>query len=329
MTALLEIRDLEVAYPTRTGEWVPLLRGLSLDVGAGEIVGLVGESGSGKTMLTLATLDLLPPPCRVRAGAVVWQGRDLLGLPPADLRRIRGGEIALVHQEPGATLTPVATLGAQLMEVIRAHGGLGRAEARELALGLLAEVALPEPERRFGEYPHELSGGQRQRALLALALAGRPKLLLADEPTASLDGALQRKVLDAIVDLRASRGLSVLLISHDLALVAERCDRVYVLYAGELVETGTAADLFERAAHPYTRALLAAMPVPLAASVKGPLPTIPGQVPSPAERPSGCAFHPRCPERFERCDLEVPPWRGSPSRGARCWLPGTTEDPAS
>lgn len=326
MTALLQIRDLEVAYPTRTGDWVPLLRGLSIDVGAGEIVGLVGESGSGKTMLTLAALDLLPTPCRVRAGAVVWQGRDLLGLPQADLRRIRGGEIALVHQEPGAALTPVATLGAQLMEVIRAHGGLGRAEARELALELLSEVALPEPERRFGDYPHELSGGQRQRALLALALAGRPKLLLADEPTASLDGSLQRKVLDAIVDLRKSRGLAVLLISHDLALVAERCDRVYVLYSGEIVETGSAADLFERAAHPYSRALLAAMPAPLAARARGPLPTIPGQVPAPAERPRGCAFHPRCPERLERCVRERPPWRGSPARGSRCWLPGAVED---
>jgi len=321
LSYLLEIRDLEVAFPTAEGVWLPLLRGVSLDVGAGEIVGLVGESGSGKTMLSLAALDLLPAPCRVRGGSVRWRGRELRDLAADELRRVRGGEMALVHQEPAAALTPVATLGVQLVEVLRAHGTIGRAEAREAALGLLEEVALPEPARRYGEYPHELSGGQRQRALLALALAGRPDLLLADEPTAALDVSLQAKVLDAIVGLRSSRGLAVLLISHDLAVVAERCDRVYVLYGGEIVETGVAAELLGRPAHPYTRALLATVPAPLALARQGPLPTIPGQVPSPAERPSGCTFHPRCAERLARCAQEEPPWRGDAARGARCWLP--------
>jgi len=324
---LLEIRDLQVAFPTGSDGWLPVLRGVSLEVGVGEIVGLVGESGSGKTMLTLATLGLLPPPCSVRSGSISWRGEELLARSSEEMRRIRGGGIALVPQEPAAALTPVATIGTQLTEVLRAHRGLARAEARRRAAELLDEVALPEPERRLEEYPHQLSGGQRQRVLLALALAGRPSLILADEPTASLDASLQGRVLDAFVRARDERGLSILLVSHDLPLVAERCDRVYVLYAGEIVERATAREIFHRPLHPYGRALLAAVPGARPGRARGPLPTIPGQVPALGRRPDGCAFHPRCGERLPRCASEEPPWREAGGRATRCWLDPTSEGP--
>ncbi|MCB9378776.1 MAG: ABC transporter ATP-binding protein [Holophagales bacterium] len=321
MAALLEIRDLHVALPTAAGEWLPILRGVSLDIGVGEVVGLIGESGSGKSMLTLAALGLLPPPCAVRAGSILWQGENLLGRSAEEMRRVRGRGIALVPQEPAAALTPVATIGAQLTEVLREHRRVSGVEARRLAVELLDEVALSEPERRLLEYPHQLSGGQRQRVLLALALAGRPALVLADEPTAALDATLQSRILDALVRLRDARGLSILLVSHDLTLVAERCDRVFILYAGEVVELASSEELATHPLHPYSRALWSALPRAESGRSRGPLPTIPGQVPPVGRRPSGCAFHPRCGERLPRCSSEEPPWREAAGRGSRCWLP--------
>jgi len=319
MAPLLEIRGLEVSFP---GTRLPVtpLRGASLEVGRGEIVGLVGESGAGKTLTALAVLGLVPSPGRITGGSIRLDGRELLALGSEELRRIRGGEIGLVFQEPASALNPVLPIGRQLAETVRAHqGAADRGQARAGALELLRLVAFAEPERRFDAYAHELSGGQRQRVMIALALAGGPRLLLADEPTAALDLSLQAEILDLLRDLRDRLDLGVVLISHDLAVVEETCDRVVVLYRGEVVESAPAEALFERPAHPYTRALVGVM---RAAGerprTRGPLPVVPGQPPSGTERTTGCAFHPRCAERLARCEHEPPPWIASASGGVRC-----------
>ena len=270
---LLAVEELEVSFPSAQGDggagpWVPVVRGVSLRIDRGEIVGLVGESGSGKSMTALAILGLVPPPGRV-AGAVYLGGRDgrgredLLLLPAERLRAVRGGRIGLVFQEPATALNPVYTIGFQVAEAVRAHqppSSFSRRAARAEAESLLARVAIPDPRRRLDDYPHQLSGGQRQRVMIAMALAGRPELLLADEPTTALDVTIQAQILELLERLREELGLAVLLITHDLAVVAETCDRVIVMHAGELVEEAPAAELFAAPAHPYTRALLASRP---------------------------------------------------------------------
>jgi peptide/nickel transport system ATP-binding protein len=271
---LLEIRGLEVAFPARDagGAPLPVVVGVSLAVGRGEVVGLVGESGSGKSMTALAVLGLVPPPGRVTAGSIRLSGRlagrlpedegavDLLALGPAALRRVRGGRIAMVFQEPATAFNPVYSIGFQIAEAVRAHARVSRAEARREAARLLDRVAFPGAQRRLDDYPHQLSGGQRQRAMIAMALAGRPDLLLADEPTTALDVTLQAQILELLDELRRDLGLSVLLITHDLGVVAETCDRVVVMRAGRVVETAGVEELFRAPAHPYTRELLAALP---------------------------------------------------------------------
>jgi peptide/nickel transport system ATP-binding protein len=256
---LLEIRELEVAFPGAT-----VVRGVSLQVGRGEVVGLVGESGSGKSMTALAVLGLLPPPGRVTAGEILLDGpggpADLLKLPPRRMRRVRGGRVAMVFQDPSTSLNPVLSIGFQVAEAVRAHRPVSRREAREEAARLLDRVALPAAGRRLDAYPHQLSGGQRQRVMIAMALAGRPDLLLADEPTTALDVTLQAQILELLEDLRRDLGLSVLLITHDLGVVAETCDRVAVMQGGRLVETAGVEALFRSPVHPYTQALLAAVP---------------------------------------------------------------------
>ncbi|MEA2601628.1 MAG: peptide/nickel transport system ATP-binding protein [Acidobacteriota bacterium] len=264
---LLEVRGLTIAFsgafPERAG-WRPVVRDVSLTVGRGEIFGLVGESGSGKTLTALAVLGLLPPAARVIAGSILLHGEqgatELLGLPPRELRRIRGGRVGLVFQEPATALNPAYTIGFQIVEAVQAHRQVSRREARDEAVRLLDRVALPDARRRLDDYPHQLSGGQRQRAMIAMALAGGPDLLLADEPTTALDVTLQAQILELLEDLRQDLGLSVLLITHDLGVVAETCDRVAVMHAGEIVETATVEALFRAPAHPYTRELLAAVP---------------------------------------------------------------------
>ncbi len=260
---LLEIRDLEVAFPTREG-WLTVVRGVSLAVGRGEVVGLVGESGSGKTLTALAVLGLVPPPGRVTAGGIRLSGEDgavdLLKLGPEGLRRVRGGRIAMVFQEPATAFNPVYSIGFQIAEAVRAHRRVSRAEAREETARLLDRVAFPDARRRLDDYPHQLSGGQRQRAMIAMALAGRPGLLLADEPTTALDVTLQAQILELLDELRRDLGLAVLLITHDLGVVAEVCDRVVVMRAGRVVETAGVEELFHAPADPYTRELLAALP---------------------------------------------------------------------
>jgi ABC-type dipeptide/oligopeptide/nickel transport system ATPase component len=260
---LLEVRGLTIAFPT-AGGWRPVVRDVSLTIDRGEIFGLVGESGSGKTLTALAIPGLLPPAARLMAGSIRLHGSEgaieLLGLPPRELRRVRGGRVGLVFQEPATALNPAYTIGFQIVEAVRAHRQATRREARDEAVRLLDRVALPDARRRLDDYPHQLSGGQRQRAMIAMALAGGPDLLLADEPTTALDVTLQAQILELLEDLRRDLGLSVLLITHDLGVVAETCDRVAVMHAGEIVEEAAVETLFRAPAHPYTRALLAAVP---------------------------------------------------------------------
>jgi len=260
---LLAVQDLEVSFPA-AGDWTPVVRGVSLAVGRGEIVGLVGESGSGKTLTALAVLGLLPPPGRATAGRVLLNGpggrTDLLTLSPGELRQVRGARIGMVFQEPATAFDPVYTIGFQIAEAVGAHRRISRRAARDEAVQLLDRVALPDARRRLGDYPHQLSGGQRQRAMIAMALAGAPDLLLADEPTTALDVTLQAQILELLEDLRADLGLSVLLITHDLGVVAETCDRVVVMRAGRVVEEAEVEALFRAPVHPYTRELLAALP---------------------------------------------------------------------
>jgi oligopeptide/dipeptide ABC transporter ATP-binding protein len=317
---LLQVRDLSVCFPGAAGE-TPIVRGVSLAVRAGEIVGLVGESGSGKSLTALATLGLVPAPGRICGGSIRLEGRELVGLREAELRPVRGGRIGLVFQEPAAALNPVLRVGTQIVEAIRAHHPASRAEARRRAVELLRRLSLPDAERRMRDYPHQLSGGQRQRVLVAIALAAEPSLLIADEPTTALDVTVQAQVLELFVELRRSLGLGILLITHDLAVVAETCDRVVVLYAGRVVEEGPIREVFEAPAHPYTRALLASLPRVGSPAPRGGLPTIPGQVPAPERLPSGCPFHPRCPDARPDCSAREPEWVSTGAgRGARCVL---------
>jgi oligopeptide/dipeptide ABC transporter ATP-binding protein len=319
---LLEIRDLAIRFPAPGGGGIDVVRGAFLEVGRGEVVGLVGESGSGKSLTALAILGLVPPPGRIVGGSVRLGGRELRGLSEAEYRPIRGGRIGLVFQEPGAALNPVLTIGAQIVEAIRAHRPMPKTEARERARRLLAQLALPDPERRLRQYPHELSGGQRQRALLAIALAADPELLIADEPTTALDVTVQAEVLDLLERLRRERELGILLITHDFGVVARSCDRVVVMYAGEVVEQGATAEVLAAPRHPYTRALLASVPRLGEHAVGTSLATIPGQVPNLAALPSGCVFHPRCDVLRADCSSAPPPWvaLGDAGRGARCVL---------
>ena len=332
---LLAIEELEVTFPRgREGRGreapegegrVAVVRGASLTVGRGECVGLVGESGSGKSLLALAVLRLVPPPGRVR-GRVLLDGNgrdqaaDLLALPEAAMRQVRGARIGIVFQEPMTALNPFYTIGFQIAEAVAAHPGRrdegpGRRRrgllpgrgARAEALRLLDRVAMPDARRRLDDYPHQLSGGQRQRVLLAMALAGGPELLLADEPTTALDVTLQAQVLALLDELRRDLGLAVLLITHDLAVAAETCDRVAVLYAGQVVEEAGVEGLFGAPAHPYTRALLATLPRLGQPAARGRLPVLPGLPAEPAARPPGCAFHPRCPRAMPICAVEEPP----------------------
>ncbi|HEX7614790.1 MAG TPA: ABC transporter ATP-binding protein [Thermoanaerobaculia bacterium] len=302
---LLSVRALTIAVPGPHGGEVAAVDGISFDVGAGEIVALVGESGCGKTLTSLALVDLVPPPLRVVSGDVFFEGRDVQALSAREKERLRGGGIGLVFQEPASALDPVRTIGSELAAVVVRHRGLSRAAAGAEAERWLERVALPDAARQMAAYPYQLSGGMRQRALLALALAGGPRLLVADEPTAALDVTVQAQILDLLLALRQELALAILLVTHDLAVVAEAADRVLVMYAGEIVESAPVEELFSRPRHPYTRALLAARPG-LASVGGGRLAALEGSVPEPGKRPPGCAFEPRCAEAFGRCTAARP-----------------------
>jgi oligopeptide/dipeptide ABC transporter ATP-binding protein len=308
--------------PLAGGETAAVVDGVSFDVAPGEIVALVGESGCGKSLTGLALLDLVPPPARLASGDVVFEGHDVRAMLPREKERLRGGGIGLVFQEPGTALDPVRTIGSELAGVLRRHRGLSRAAAREESVRWLERVALPDPERQLDAYPHAMSGGMRQRAMLALALAGGPRLLVADEPTTALDVTIQAQILDLLLRLRRELSLAVLLVTHDLGVVAEAADRALVMYAGEIVESAPVAELFDRPAHPYTRGLLASRPAVGAAARGSRLPALAGTVPEPGQRPVGCAFEPRCPEAFGRCRAARPsllPVAGGASESA-CFL---------
>jgi oligopeptide/dipeptide ABC transporter ATP-binding protein len=317
--SLLVVAGLSVSHAARGGE-VPVVADLSFALGRGATLGIVGESGAGKTQAMLAVMGLLPGSARVH-GSVRFEGEELIGH-PRRLARLRGRKLAFVFQDPASALNPYLTLGTQLREVLAVHEGLRGEAARTRAVELLEAVQFAEAPRRLEQYSHELSGGMRQRALLALALASRPALLIADEPTTALDVTLQAQLLALLESLRRDLGLAIVVISHDLGVVARVCDSVLVMYAGRAIEHGTADRLFDRPGHPYTRALLRAAPR-LDAPRGPPLATLPGQPASLAAPPPGCAFHPRCDRRFERCERERPVLRAVEAQHrAACHLLG-------
>lgn len=300
---LLEVDGLRTHFDTLAGR-VRSVDGVSFTLNAGETLGIVGESGCGKSVTALSILRLVPTPPGRHSGAVRYRGRDLLALSEREMRRIRGDRISMIFQEPMTSLNPVMTVGQQIAESVRQHQRVSRGEAMKRAVEMLRLVQIPEPERRAGEYPHQLSGGMRQRVMIALALACRPELLIADEPTTALDVTIQAQILDLIKRLQQELGMGVIMITHDLGVVAEVCQRVVVMYAGRKVEEAPVVDLFDRPLHPYTRALMASMPAMNARAAR--LTEIPGMVPSPHELGPGCAFAPRCAFATERCRREMP-----------------------
>jgi oligopeptide/dipeptide ABC transporter ATP-binding protein len=300
MTPILEVDGLSAAFPGPAR----VLDGLEFAVEQGEILGIVGESGSGKTMTALSVLQLLPRACRVEAGEIRFRGEGLLALGGRAMNAIRGEEISMIFQNPRSSLNPLFRVEKTLAQVLRTHRGLRGAEARRVSLELLADVGLADPERILRRYPHELSGGMCQRVMIAFALASDPKLLIADEPTTALDVTVQLQVIELLARLRRERGLTLMLITHNLSVVAELCDRVLVMYLGRIVEQGPVAEIFDHPRHPYTIGLLGSRPT---LSQDGRLQAIPGQVPDLRERPGGCPFNTRCPHAQELCALERPP----------------------
>jgi len=314
---LLSARNLRVEF-TLEGRSLPAVDEVSFEIAPGEVLGVVGESGSGKSVTALALMRLLPQRPAKIAGEVWFEGRDLLTLPEPAMRSIRGGQIAMVFQDPQSALNPVLTVGYQVAEAIVLHQKLPMKVAWERAIEMLDRVGIPDPEARAGAYPHQLSGGQRQRVVIAMAFVANPRLVIADEPTTALDVTVQRQVLELMLELRRERDTAVLLITHDLGVVAETVDRVLVMYAGRVVETGTVFELFDDPRHPYSRALIASVPR-LDQPPGERLPSIPGQPPDLVSIPPGCQFQPRCPLAHERC-VEMPGWTEfSPTHRVRCW----------
>jgi peptide/nickel transport system ATP-binding protein len=300
---LLAVEGLVTTFPFGRAR-LPVVDRVDLAVGRGEVVALVGESGCGKSMTALSITQLVPKPGRIDAGRVRLAGRELRGLPVRALRAVRGGEIAMIFQEPATSLNPVQTVGAQVVEAIRLHERVGRSAARARALDLFESVGIPDPAARLGAYPHELSGGLKQRAMIAIALAARPKLLLADEPTTGLDVTIQAQILELLRSLVRGTGTAILLITHDLGVVNELADRVAVMYAGQIVEEGARAALLGAPRHPYTSGLLRAMPSRARPGER--LAEIPGSVPAPGHWAAGCRFSDRCPLVFEPCREREP-----------------------
>jgi dipeptide transport system ATP-binding protein len=316
---LLEIADLSVEFATTQGTF-RAVENLSLSVDPGEVLAVVGESGSGKSVAMLAVMGLLPWTATVMARRLTFDGRDLLTLSPRERRRIAGKDVAMIFQEPLSSLNPCFTVGFQLGEALKVHLGLGRTERRERSLALLQAVGIADPERRLRAFPHLLSGGMNQRVMIAMALACRPKLLIADEPTTALDVTIQAQILDLLIELQRETGMALVLITHDMGVVAETAERVAVLYAGQKVEEQGVRELFADPHHPYTAALLAALPE---RATGRHLPAIGGVVPGQFDRPIGCLFSPRCRFATERCVEKVPPRQGAKAGLALCHYPLT------
>jgi oligopeptide/dipeptide ABC transporter ATP-binding protein len=318
MTPLLEVGNLRVTFPSGGRRLAPV-DGVSFRIGRGETLALVGESGSGKSLSSLALLQLIPPPGVIEPGSVARLGdTDLLALRGEALRQTRGRRIGMIFQDPAASLNPVLTIGSQISETILAHLAVTAGEARSRTERLLAEVGLADGSARYDSYPHQLSGGMRQRVMIAIALAAEPELLVADEPTSALDVTVQAQILALLDRLKAARGMAMLLITHDLGVVAGRADRVAVMYAGQIVEEAPTDRLFSEPAHPYTRGLLASLP--RLRGPKLPLVAIAGTVPVPGAWPTGCRFRPRCPQAMAACTSEPPLVSLARGRSSRCWL---------
>lgn len=319
---LLEVRELTTTFSIG-GVDVRAVRDVSFTLNRGEVVGLVGESGCGKSVTALSIMKLVPdPPGRITGGSVLLEGRDLLKMTASELRAIRGGRIAMVFQDPFSSLNPTMTVGDQIAEAIQAHAPVNRRQARQRAVELLRAVHMPSPEMRMRQYPHQISGGQRQRVMIAMAFAGDPELIIADEPTTALDVTVQAQVLALMEELRQRTGAAILLITHDLGVVAEACDRVMVMYAGQIVEEGNVEQLFRTPQHPYTQGLLASLP-----AMDGPrmarLPSIAGQPPALTDMRTGCAFADRCPKVMDVCRSVEPPLHVlGEGRASRCHLMG-------
>jgi len=316
---LLQVQDLKTWFHTEEGT-AKAVDGVSFDVRPRETLGIVGESGCGKSVTSLSILRLIPqPPGEIAGGRILFRGIDLLELPEKEMRKIRGNEIAMIFQEPMTSLNPVYTVGDQIGEVLRLHRDMSKDEARERSIEMMRRVRIPDPEQRVDEYPHQLSGGQRQRVMIAMALACDPALLIADEPTTALDVTVQAQILALLNQLQDEYGMSIMLITHDLGVIAETAHRVVVMYAGVVAEVGTAEQVFGGPNHPYTEGLKAAIPK-LGERIER-LHTIPGSVPSPYEEIVGCPFQNRCPYVMDRCRREFPSlYSLSPGHEARCFL---------
>jgi peptide/nickel transport system ATP-binding protein len=314
---LLRVEHLTTTFDSDAGG-VAAVNDVSFDIHAGETLGLVGESGSGKSVTALSILRLVQPPGRVAAGRVLLSGRDLMALDERAMREVRGASIALIFQEPMTALNPVFSVGNQIAEAMLVHGRASKREARAQAIELLRKVRIPNPEATVHDYPHQLSGGMRQRVMIAIALACRPSLVIADEPTTALDVTIQAQILDLLREMKSAFNLSLLLITHDLGVIAETADRVAVMYAGRIVETGPVRAILRSPQHPYTRGLLASMP---GGSPGQRLRAIDGSVPLLGHLPPGCAFNPRCPDRFEPCTSAPPPdYAAGRDQLAKCYL---------
>ncbi len=313
----LEVKNLKVEFPSRRGT-LTALDGISLSIARGEVLGVVGESGAGKSLTGLSIIGLLEPPGRIASGEIWLEGRRIDRLPPEEMRRVRGRRIGVVFQDPLTSLNPLYAIGAQLEETIRTHLPLDKAAARQRALSLLREVGIPAPEARYDNYPHQFSGGMRQRVVIALAIAAEPVLLIADEPTTALDVSIQAQIIELLKRLAREHGAAVMLITHDMGVIAETSQRVAVMYAGRIVEVGSVRDVIRSPLHPYTVGLMGS--IPKISTSRTRLVQIDGAMPRLNAIPAGCAFNPRCPKRFARCLAERPDPIAVGGRAAACWL---------
>ena len=314
---LLEVEDLTVEFPTRRGV-LTAVDGLSLSIGEGEVLGVVGESGAGKSLTGSAIIGLLEPPGRIAGGEIRFQGRRIDNLPPEQMRQIRGKQIGAIFQDPLTSLNPLYTIGRQLIETIRVHLDLDAGGARARALELLREVGIPGAEQRIDHYPHQFSGGMRQRVVIALALAGNPRLVIADEPTTALDVSIQAQIIALLKRLCREHGTAVMLVTHDMGVIAETAHRVAVMYAGRIVEVGALRDVVQSPKHPYTVGLMGA--IPAIGGERNRLAQIEGAMPRVGAVPPGCPFHPRCAHAFDRCRVERPELMPAGKTDAACWL---------
>jgi peptide/nickel transport system ATP-binding protein len=314
---ILEVRDLKVEFPTRRGT-LTALDGVSFSIAPGEVLGMVGESGAGKSITGLAIIRLLEPPGRISSGEILLQGRRIDNLPHEEMRKLRGRQIGVIFQDPLTSLNPLYTIGRQIEETILTHLPLSPAAARARALELLGEVGIPAPKARYEHYPHQFSGGMRQRVVIALALAAEPKLLIADEPTTALDVSIQAQIIALLKRVSRDRGAAVMLITHDMGVIAETAQRVAVMYAGRVVEVGAVQDVIHAPKHPYTVGLMGS--IPRISADKHRLVQIEGSMPRLNAIPPGCPFNPRCPHRFDRCVAERPDLLPAGNSRAACWL---------